>query len=74
MLTRAYFREVIVPADGTWGWFGRYLPETALLALYRAPFFYGAARWVAWLVWAHVLHDYPFDLSWGGPGWVEPAG
>ncbi|MBD0328919.1 MAG: metal-dependent hydrolase [Thermoleophilia bacterium] len=74
VLTRAYFRETIVPADGFWSWLGRYLPETALLALYRAPFFYGATRWVAWLLWAHVLHDYPFDLSWGGPHWIEPGG
>jgi membrane-bound metal-dependent hydrolase YbcI (DUF457 family) len=74
VLTRSYFREIIVPADPFWGWAGRRLPEEALLALYRACFFYGVARWVAWLIWAHVVHDYPFDLSWGGPGWVEPAG
>ena len=41
--------------------------------LYRAMFFYGIARWVAWLVWAHVFNDYPFDLSWGGPHFVDAA-
>ena len=74
VLTRSYFREVIVPADGLWRWLGRRVPETALLALYRASFFYGSARWVAWLIWAHVLNDYEFDLSWGGPHWVPAAG
>jgi membrane-bound metal-dependent hydrolase YbcI (DUF457 family) len=74
ILTREYFREVIVNADPRfWGWAGRRLPETALLALYRASFFYGTTRWVAWLLWAHVIHDYPFDLSWGGPDWVPAA-
>ena len=70
VLTRAYFRETIVPADPFWRFAGRFVSETALVAFYRAFFFYGAARWVAWLIWAHVLHDYEFDLSWGGPHWV----
>jgi hypothetical protein len=74
ILTREYFRETIVAADSRfWGWCGRWLPEAALLALYRASFFYGTTRWVAWVVWAHVLHDFPIDLSWGGPGWIEAA-
>jgi hypothetical protein len=73
ILTGAYFRETIVPADPFWRWAGRRVPETALLALYRASFFYGTTRWIAWLIWAHVVHDFPFDLSWGGPGWVEAA-
>jgi hypothetical protein len=71
ILTRSYFREVIVPADGLWRWLGRRVPENVLLALYRASFFYGTTRWLAWLIWAHVLHDYEFDLSWGGPHWVD---
>src|SRR5829696_223218 len=41
ILTKAYFRATIVPADPTWVWMGRWLPETALLALYRASVFYG---------------------------------
>jgi membrane-bound metal-dependent hydrolase YbcI (DUF457 family) len=73
IFTRSYFRETIVPADPFWRWAGRRVPETALLALYRASFFYGTTRWIAWLIWAHVVHDFPFDLSWGGPGWVEAA-
>ena len=71
VLTRAYFRDTIAVADPFWGWAGRYLPETALLALYRASFFYGICRWAAWLIWAHVVHSYPFDVSWGGPHWVD---
>ena len=73
ILRKAYFRATIVPADPVWGWMGRWLPETALLALYRASFFYGTTRWTAWLIWAHVVNDYPFDLSWGGPDWVDAA-
>jgi membrane-bound metal-dependent hydrolase YbcI (DUF457 family) len=71
VLTRAYFRETIAVADPFWGWAGRYLSETALLALYRTSFFYGICRWAAWLIWAHVVHSYPFDVSWGGPHWVD---
>jgi len=70
VLTRSYFRDVVLPVDPLWGWAGRFLPEAALLALYRASFFYGTTRWIAWLLWAHVLHSYEFDLSWGGPHWV----
>ncbi len=72
VLTRSYFHEVITQADPVWGWAGRFLPEAALLALYRASFFYGVTRWTAWLLWAHVVNDYAFDISWGGPDW-SPA-
>ncbi|MGH3080059.1 MAG: metal-dependent hydrolase, partial [Gaiellaceae bacterium] len=71
VLTREYFRETIVPADPFWGKAGRYLSETALVAIYRISFFYGACRWVAWLIWAHVVRSFAFDLSWGGPKWVD---
>jgi hypothetical protein len=70
VLTRSYFRETIVAADPFWRWAGRYFPETALVALYRASFFYGICRWTAWLIWAHVVNSFSFDLSWGGPHWV----
>ena len=69
VLTRTYFREVIVPTDPFWDWAGRRLPEVALLALYRTSFFYGIARWAAWLLWVHVVTDHSFDLTWGGPHW-----
>ena len=69
-LTRRYFRETVSKADPFWAWAGRYLPETALLALYRASFFYGICRWTAWLIWAHVVKAFAFDLTWGGPHWV----
>ncbi len=70
VLTRAYFRETILPADPVWQKASRYLSETALVAVYRISFFYGACRWLAWLLWAHVVRSFAFDLSWGGPKWV----
>ena len=70
VLTRAYFRETILPADPLWQKASRYLSEGTLVAIYRISFFYGACRWVAWLVWAHVVRSFAFDLSWGGPQWV----
>jgi LexA-binding, inner membrane-associated putative hydrolase len=71
VLTRDYFVNYIAPADRFWGWAGRRVPQLALLTLYRAAFFYGTSRWIAWTIWAHVLHDYPYDLTWGGPHWVQ---
>jgi hypothetical protein len=71
VLTRRYFDDIIFPADRSWSFLNRVLPRGALLALYRAAFFYGASRWAAWTIWAHVVNDYPYDLSWGGPHWVE---
>ena len=84
IFTREYWRTNIVPADaGTWAALGRWLPERALLALYRATFFYGVCRLVAWSTWAHLVarpvingvehRGYPFDLSWNGPWWLEAA-
>jgi membrane-bound metal-dependent hydrolase YbcI (DUF457 family) len=70
VLTRAYFRDTIMQADPVWRKASRFLPETALVAIYRISFFYGACRWVAWLIWAHVVRSFAFDLSWGGPRWV----
>jgi hypothetical protein len=83
VLTRDYWRTQVVTADPrTWAWLGRWLPERGLLALYRATFFYGVCRLVAWTTWAHVLArpvidgvtyaGYPLDLSWTGPWW-RPA-
>lgn len=81
VLTREYWRTQVVPADAHgWAWLGRFLPEIALLALYRATFFYGVCRLVAWSTWAHVVArpvingvervGYPFDLTWNGPWWI----
>ncbi len=74
VLTERYWREVVVPADPkVWAWMGRRLPQRALLAVYRATFFYGLSRLVAWTTWAHLLHPEArrgWDLTWGGPGWV----
>lgn len=81
VLTRDYWRTRIVPADPhVWAWFGRWLPERGLVALYRATFFYGVCRLIAWSVWAHLVArpvidgtertGYPFDLTWTGPWWI----
>jgi hypothetical protein len=74
VLTRAYFERFIFAADHRfWGWLHKFIGTNGLLVLYRAAFFYGSCRWVAWSLWAHVVHDYPYDLSWGGPHWVDAA-
>jgi len=70
VLTRGYFRETVAVADPFWSWAGRYLSETTLLTLYRTSFFYGIARWTAWLIWAHLFRGFALDLRWGGPRWV----
>lgn len=71
VLTLDYFRAQIAPHDPFWTWTGRWLPESAQVVLYRGAYFYGLTRWVAWLIWAHVLNSNDFDVSWGGPWWVE---
>jgi len=72
VLTLSYFRAEVLPTDPFWGAIGHYLPEPALVVLYRGAFFYGLTRWCAWLIWVHGVHhgQYPFDLHWGGPSWV----
>ncbi|MFZ1488948.1 MAG: metal-dependent hydrolase [Ilumatobacteraceae bacterium] len=82
VLTREFWRTNVVTADSrTWAWFGRFLPERGLLALYRATFFFGVCRMTAWFLYAHVLatptidgvkrRGYPMDLSWTGPWWIK---
>ncbi|MEX1253278.1 MAG: metal-dependent hydrolase [Dehalococcoidia bacterium] len=70
VLTRSYFEEMVLPADPVWSWAQGTLPLAAVLALYRASYFYGVTRWMAWIIWAHVVNSYQFDLTWGGPNWV----
>ena len=73
VLTSNYFDNYIYRADAFWPWLNRWVPRGAMVTLYRAAFFYGTSRWIAWTVWAHVIHHYPYDLSWGGPHWVPAA-
>ncbi len=70
-----YFRRVVVANDPAWGWIKRklLLPDVVLLAMYRAYFLYGACRIFAWTAWAHLVQDYPWDLSWGGPYFIHAA-
>jgi len=71
VLTRHYFHNTVLAADPFYKWAGATLSAGLLIAVYRAAFFYGACRWIAWTVWAHVVHAFPLDLSWGGPHWVK---
>ena len=85
VLTREHWRTEIVPPDARiWAWFGRWLPERGLLALYRATFFYGLCRMISWSAWARLFADpekygefdvtsrgFPMDLSWTGPYWLD---
>ncbi|MFN8222056.1 MAG: metal-dependent hydrolase [Gaiellales bacterium] len=70
-LTSGYFFSHVLPADVSLQAFQRRFSRDAVLVLYRVAFLYGACRWLGWLIWAHVIHHYPFDLSWGGPHWVD---
>ena len=72
VFTLSYFRSDVVPEDPFWKGAARLLPGSAHVVLYRGAFFYGTTRWIAWLIWVHVIHhgQYPFDLHWGGPWWV----
>jgi membrane-bound metal-dependent hydrolase YbcI (DUF457 family) len=69
-LTHSYFEQNVLPADPLWSWAIAAFPIAIVLALYRASYFYGMCRWIAWLLWAHVANDYSFDIVWGGPTWV----
>ncbi len=82
VLTRDFWRQNVVPPDAHgWAQLGRVMPERALLALYRATFFFGIARMVAWFTWAHLIatpvidgqsrRGYPFDWSWTAPWWIQ---
>lgn len=73
-LSKEYFLSIVRPADPAWNFLGGRLrfPERVQLAVYRALFFYGATRIVAWTLWVHGVEGSPWDLSWGGPYWVEP--
>jgi membrane-bound metal-dependent hydrolase YbcI (DUF457 family) len=82
VLTREYWRTKVVPGDPHgWAALGRVLPERALLALYRATFFYGVARMLSWSIWARWVArpvidgvqrmGFPMDLSWTGPWWID---
>src|SRR5262249_9782445 len=73
VLKRSYFEQHVFTADAFWSKANKLVPVTALLVLYRGAFFYGTSRWIAWTLWAHVLHHYPYDLSWGGPHWIHQA-
>ncbi|MEO5678633.1 MAG: metal-dependent hydrolase [Acidimicrobiales bacterium] len=73
VLTRHHWRTRVVAADPrAWAWLGRRLSEPLLLAVYRATFFYGVCRVVAWTVWAHLItgDQHPWGLHWGGPDFV----
>ena len=43
--------------------------ERSLMA--SGAMFFGVCRFAVWMLWAHVLHHYPFDPTWGGPHWAH---
>lgn len=73
VLTRRFFYETILPSDPLLLRLRRRfrLSDRMLVAVFRAYFFYGACRAVAWFVWARVSYRAPLDLTWGGPHWVH---
>jgi membrane-bound metal-dependent hydrolase YbcI (DUF457 family) len=77
VFTRSFFETRVEPADATWGWLRRRFAfsDGTLVAMYRAWFVYGAARVLAWFLWARLLNPQrgaeTVDFSWGGPAWVE---
>ena len=73
VLKADYFRSRVA-IDPFWGFVNRklHVPHDALLVIYRGAFFYGVARWTSWLIWVHVTHSNPMDLTLGGPYWVPP--
>lgn len=76
VLTRDYFRTVIVPADPhVWAWLNRklHLPEEGLLLLYRGLLFYGLGRMLSWFLYARLHVEAPFQPVWGGPRYVPGA-
>ena len=74
VVTPTYFRESIVVTDSSMRLAYQRLPERLALICYHLVLFWGISRWVGWMLWAHVVNDYPFDLSWGGPHWVDEYG
>ena len=76
VLSAEFLRSRVGTADPAWGWLRArvHVSEVVLVAAYRAWFFYGACRIVAWTVWAHAVEHAPWDLSWGGPSFVTAAG
>jgi hypothetical protein len=71
VLTRKSFFLEILPGDVSLTALSRRISGDLLLVMYRVALLYGACRWLGWLIWAHVLNDYSFDLTWGGPHWVD---
>jgi hypothetical protein len=73
VLTRSYFEDTVALGDPIWTWALATFPMAVVLALYRTSYFYGVCRWITWLLWAHVVNDYQFDITWGGPAWAAAA-
>lgn len=71
VLKRDFFYSTVLPNDPVMRLLNRAVPDRALLAVYRFGFMFGLTRMLSWILFVHVLHSSPFDLSWGGPSWVE---
>jgi len=72
-LSSEYFRRVVMPTDAAaWAFLRRrlYLTENGLLVFYRALFFYGLGRMIAWFLYARFEVKTPWQPVWGGPNYV----
>ncbi len=66
-----YFWDVILPADpGVWASFRRRLPDRAVVAIYRASMFFGAARLVFWSLWTRAVQASALYQGWD----LDPGG
>ena len=75
VLSARYYHDRVEPADPVFRWLRRRFrfSDVTLVALYRAFFFYGALRIFAWSYMTHVTDGLPWQISWGGPDFIEGA-
>lgn len=72
VLKRDFFLKNVLPNDPVMKFLGNKVSVTGLMVIYRFGFIFGLTRLTAWFLFVHVFNSSPFDLSWGGPSWVEP--
>lgn len=77
VLSKGYFFGKVVADDPAWAWLKAKfrMSDRAMLATYRAFFFYGGCRIFAWFIWARLFNPLrgkqKLDWSWRGPHWVD---
>jgi membrane-bound metal-dependent hydrolase YbcI (DUF457 family) len=74
-----YFRENVETTDPLWSWMQRRFGtrDHVRRAIFRAYLVYGGSRIAGWSLWARFFNprrgEQRFDVTWGGPRWVEAA-